>query len=128
MGLCLLLLIVSSRAHGQDAMKGPDERPHGVRVPVRHVETSSIKLALESLIAIYQSAVSPVGTRRCAFSPSCSAYAADALRKRNPVLAILMTADRLMRDHPGVIGEQNYRLLPNGRLYDPVSQNIRLPE
>lgn len=104
-------------------MKGPAERPQQISRSSGYPETSSIKLAFLGLIAAYQKAVSPVGAGRCAFSPSCSAFSADALREKGVIVGIIMTADRLMRDHPGVLVEGNYTFLPNGTLYDPVALN-----
>lgn len=123
--LSWILFLQASGASAQTGMKGPSEgsRQRRTAISARCEETSSIKLAFLGLLAAYQHVVSPVGSGRCAFSPSCSTFSTEALRERGVVVGIMMTADRLMRDHPGVLGEGHYTLLPNGRLFDPVSYN-----
>lgn len=103
-------------------MKGPREE---LRVPekVDGPETSSVRVALLGLIGFYQNLVSPVGgVDRCGFRPSCSRYGHQAIREQGPVVGVMMTADRLTRcnmfERPG------YTRLPNGKLYDPVSNNL----
>jgi len=103
-------------------MKGPRE---GLRVSEKAdgMETSSVRVALLGLIGFYQHFVSPVGgVDRCGFGPSCSRYGHQAIQEQGPVAGVLMTVDRLTRcnmfERPG------YRRLPNGKLYDPVSNNL----
>src|SRR5512135_3087979 len=103
-------------------MKGPREE---VRDPDREdrPETSSIRVAMLGLIGFYQRFVSPAGgVDRCGFRPSCSSYGHQAIREQGPVVGVMMTADRLTRcnlfERPG------YTRLPNGKLYDPVSDNL----
>jgi len=103
-------------------MKGPREE---VRDPDRkdQPETSSIRVAMLGLIGFYQHFISPAGgVDRCGFRPSCSRYGHQAIREQGPVVGVMMTADRLTRcnlfERPG------YTRLPNGKLYDPVSDNL----
>jgi len=108
---------------------GSDFTMKGPRGEVRdldgkdHPETSSIRVAMLGLIGFYQHFVSPAGgVDRCGFRPSCSRYGHQAIREQGPVVGVMMTADRLTRcnlfERPG------YTRLPNGKLYDPVSDNL----
>jgi putative component of membrane protein insertase Oxa1/YidC/SpoIIIJ protein YidD len=119
--ICLSNPIASS--FGSDfTMKGPRVE---LRVPekVDVVETSSVRVALFSLIGFYQHFLSPAGgVDRCGFRPSCSRFGQQAVREQGPLVGVMMTADRLTRcnmfERPG------YMRLPNGKLYDPVSNNL----
>jgi len=108
---------------------GSDLTMKGPREEVRDLdrkddpETSSIRVAMLGLIGFYQHFISPAGgVDRCGFRPSCSLYGHQAIREQGPVVGVMMTADRLTRcnmfERPG------YRRLPNGKLYDPVSNNL----
>ena len=55
---------------------------------------------LSAPIHTYRSLVSPLMQPSCRFSPSCSAYALDALAQHGPVKGLWLTARRLARCHP----------------------------
>jgi putative component of membrane protein insertase Oxa1/YidC/SpoIIIJ protein YidD len=96
-----------------------------LRVPekVAGLETSSVRVALLGLVGFYQHFVSPVGgVDRCGFRPSCSRYGHQAIREQGPVVGIMMIGDRLTRCN--VFERPGYTRLPNGKLYDPVSDNL----
>ncbi len=103
-------------------MKGPGEaRP----VPERgeEMQTSSASVALLGLIGIYQQFVSPVGgVDRCGFRPSCSNYGRQAILDQGPVMGVILIGDRLTRCN--IFERPGYTRLPNGKLYDPVSNNL----
>lgn len=102
-------------------MKGPGET---VRASDRGEEpqTSSARVALLGLIGIYQRFVSPVGgVDRCGFRPSCSTYGRQAILDQGPVVGVLMIGDRQIRCN--IFERPGYTRLPNGKLYDPVSNN-----
>ncbi len=103
-------------------MKGPGE---AVRDPERSEEreTSSVRLAMLGLIGVYQRFVSPIGgVDRCGFRPSCSNYGRQAIRDQGPVLGVILIGDRQIRCN--VFERPGYTRLPNGKLYDPVSDNL----
>ncbi len=52
------------------------------------------------LIAGYQRLISPLLGPGCRFSPSCSEYAAQSLRKDGVVKGLAKTTWRLLRCHP----------------------------
>ena len=61
------------------------------------------------LVRSYRFAISPVLPRTCRFTPSCSAYAEEALRKHGFLRALGLIVRRISRCHP---------FHPGG--YDPV--------
>jgi uncharacterized protein len=103
-------------------MKGPREE---LRVSAKDdgPETSCVQVALLGLIGVYQRFISPVGgDDRCGFRPSCSRFGHQAIRAQGPVMGILMTGDRLIRCN--IFKRPGYTRLPNGKLYDPLSNNL----
>jgi putative membrane protein insertion efficiency factor len=59
----------------------------------------------------YQTVVSPMLPRSCRYYPSCSQYAADALREFGVVKGLLLAAWRVLRCNPLSLGG-----------YDPVER------
>jgi putative component of membrane protein insertase Oxa1/YidC/SpoIIIJ protein YidD len=102
-------------------MKGPGE---ALRESERseELQTSSVRVAMLGLIGIYQRYMSPVGgVDRCGFRPSCSAYGRQAILDQGPVVGVIMIGDRMTRCN--IFERPGYPRLPNGKLYDPVSDN-----
>jgi hypothetical protein len=62
------------------------------------------------LIKLYQWILSPAMGVHCRFHPSCSAYAAAALKKYGLIKGLVLAAKRIGRCHPG--GGQGYDPLP----------------
>lgn len=75
-------------------------------------------------INFYQKYISPIDGDRCPMHPSCSRYAADAIKKHGFFTGWIMTSDRLVRcgrdtckNAPVItIDNENY-------YYDPVEAN-----
>lgn len=61
------------------------------------------------LIRFYQVCISPYTPASCRFTPTCSAYALQALRKHGPVKGLYLAVRRILRCHPW-----------GGSGYDPV--------
>jgi putative membrane protein insertion efficiency factor len=59
-----------------------------------------IRAALIGLVRLYQLAVSPLLPPSCRFHPSCSAYAAEALRRHGAARGSWLAIRRLARCHP----------------------------
>jgi putative membrane protein insertion efficiency factor len=53
------------------------------------------------LIRFYQNYISPLSGSTCHYSPTCSRYTAEAVRKFGLFKGIVMGTDRLIRCHPG---------------------------
>jgi putative membrane protein insertion efficiency factor len=61
-------------------------------------------------IRFYQLALSPyLGGSKCRFTPSCSQYTAEAIKKYGPIKGIFLGVKRLSKCRPG-----------GGHGYDPV--------
>ncbi len=119
-----LIFMAGAQAFASNAaMKGPPAIGP-LSADCNTTETSFVKTAFLDAIEFYQKRISPVGVHRCGFYPSCSAFAQQAVRERGALLGVVMTGDRLTRCNifkgPGT----DYLLLPNGRLFDPVSRNL----
>lgn len=62
------------------------------------------------LIKFYQYVLSPyLGGSKCRYTPSCSQYTMDAIKKYGPIKGIFLGTKRIGRCHPG-----------GGHGYDPV--------
>ena len=62
-----------------------------------------------ALIKLYQWIISPILGPKCRFTPTCSAYAIEALKKHGVFKGLWLTIKRLGRCHPW-----------GGHGYDPV--------
>jgi putative membrane protein insertion efficiency factor len=76
---------------------------------------------LSAPIHAYRLLVSPLMPGSCRFSPSCSAYALDALDQHGPVKGLWLTARRLARCHP-------ISWLGGSSGFDPVPLSKRHPK
>ena len=63
------------------------------------------------LLSVYKMAVSPYLPSQCVYQPTCSEYAADAIRTRGVLRGTWLGLRRLMRCHPWSTGG-----------YDPVPE------
>ncbi len=66
-------------------------------------------LPLIAAVRLYQLCISPLTPPACRFTPTCSQYALEALRKYGPLKGGWLTLRRLARCHPW-----------GGSGYDPV--------
>lgn len=64
---------------------------------------------LSAPILFYRRYVSPLTPPSCRFTPTCSQYALEALRRHGPVKGLWLAVRRLLRCHPW-----------GGSGYDPV--------
>ena len=70
-----------------------------------------MKTVLIWLITLYRKYISPIKPACCRFTPSCSAYAIEALEKRGLIMGVLLTVWRILRCNPFCRGG-----------YDPVPE------
>ena len=68
-----------------------------------------MKFILKTLIIIYQRIISPLTPSSCRFTPTCSNYALEAIRKKKLITAIKMILKRISKCHPW-----------GGSGYDPI--------
>jgi uncharacterized protein len=59
-----------------------------------------VKRLLLALIAAYQRWISPSMPRRCRYEPTCSAYAAESVRRFGATRGLTLAAWRLLRCNP----------------------------
>lgn len=59
-----------------------------------------MKRLLLFLVGLYQRFVSPAFPRRCKYHPTCSDYAAQAVRELGPVRGSILAAWRVLRCNP----------------------------
>jgi hypothetical protein len=71
-----------------------------------------INLPAVLLLVAYRATLSPLLGGHCRFVPTCSVYALEAYRTRNPLYASYLTAKRLLRCHP--FGGSGYDPVPPG--------------
>lgn len=60
-------------------------------------------------IYFYKGAISPLTPPTCRFTPSCSTYAIEAIRRHGPLRGLYLAIRRILRCHPW-----------GGSGYDPV--------
>jgi putative membrane protein insertion efficiency factor len=75
---------------------------------------------LSAPIRAYRLLLSPLMPGSCRFTPSCSAYALEALHQHGPVKGLWLTARRLARCHP-------VTWLGGSSGFDPVPLSKRHP-
>ena len=63
-----------------------------------------LRLAMLGLIALYRATLGPLLAGRCRFHPSCSAYAAEAVRIHGAVRGGALAVWRLLRCSPLTAG------------------------
>jgi uncharacterized protein len=61
------------------------------------------------LIKLYQWLISPLLGSKCRYTPTCSHYGIEALKKHGPIKGLWLTIKRISRCHPW-----------GGHGYDPV--------
>ncbi|HEY5976982.1 MAG TPA: membrane protein insertion efficiency factor YidD [Solirubrobacterales bacterium] len=74
-----------------------------------------MKRPLLWLIAAYSRWVSPARPRRCRFEPTCSAYAAESIRRFGAARGVVLAGYRLLRCNPFTHGG-----------FDPVPEKFTL--
>ncbi|MDD6889774.1 MAG: membrane protein insertion efficiency factor YidD [Bacteroidales bacterium] len=60
----------------------------------------AVSLLLSLPIYFYRYCISPMLPASCRFTPTCSQYALEALRKHGPVKGLWLTLRRIARCHP----------------------------
>ena len=72
-----------------------------------------IKTILSALIKFYRKTITHILPSKCIFTPSCSEYALEALKKRNVFIAIGLIIWRILRCNPLSTG--GYDPVPDGK-------------
>lgn len=74
-----------------------------------HTLSQAVARLLCLPIRFYQRCISPFTPPSCRFTPTCSQYAIEALRKHGPIKGLLLSVWRILRCNPW-----------GGSGYDPV--------
>lgn len=74
-----------------------------------HAVRSVFSFLLIAPIRFYQKFISPYTPPSCRFTPTCSQYAVEAIRKHGPLRGLWLAVRRILRCHPW-----------GGSGYDPV--------
>ena len=69
-----------------------------------------ISVFLLFLIAIYQNVISPLKPPSCRFTPTCSEYSIQAIKKHGPFKGFVLSLKRILRCHPW--GSSGYDPVP----------------
>ena len=64
---------------------------------------------LKVIIRLYQRVISPLTNSSCRFTPTCSQYALDSIKKHGPFVGLKLSIKRILKCHPW-----------GGSGYDPV--------
>lgn len=62
-----------------------------------------------SIIYMYQNLISPLIPARCRYTPTCSQYSKESIKKHGPFKGIVLTFKRIIKCHPW-----------GGSGYDPI--------
>ncbi len=63
--------------------------------------TQTLEQLLLALIVIYRALLSPIMGQQCRFTPTCSAYAEQAILLHGPFKGLWLAVRRILRCHPG---------------------------
>jgi hypothetical protein len=123
--LVMLLIILSLKGHGQkieDVKKfenlfAETARDNHWKDQMKGTK-NEIGFIFSGLFVAYKEVVSSQDIDACVFTPSCSVYAIESIKKYGPVIGYLSAIDRLTRCNPG---RKNFpRDSTTGKYYDPV--------
>lgn len=76
---------------------------------IKKIISSVLTWALLIPIYFYRTCISPLTPPSCRFTPTCSQYALEAIRKHGPIRGLYLAVRRILRCHPW-----------GGSGYDPV--------
>ena len=98
---------------GHESTSCEDALPEKRQSPVSRLSLPLIWL-LSGPIWVYRLLISPLMPPTCRFSPTCSAYALEALQRHGPIRGSWLAVRRISRCHPW-----------GGDGYDPVPERSR---
>jgi len=65
-----------------------------------HLLTQLLSKSMLALIWFYRTAISPLKPPTCRFTPTCSQYAIEAIKKHGPLKGSWLALKRILRCHP----------------------------
>ncbi len=76
-----------------------------------------MKYLMIGLVRLYQKVISPIKPSCCRFTPTCSAYAIEAFKKRGFFVGLILTVWRILRCNP--FGKGGYDPVPTKGFRNP---------
>ncbi len=84
---------------------------------------STMQIVYSSLFLFYKNFISSQDSQKCSFTPSCSSYSVESIKKQGLLVGMLDTFDRLMRCN-GLSSEKYEVDNEQNLLIDPV-RNVK---
>lgn len=81
----------------------------GFVIRLYHFFGQAMSILLLAPIYFYRMCISPLTQPSCRFTPTCSMYAIQAIKRHGPILGLYLAIKRVLRCHPW-----------GGSGYDPV--------
>lgn len=81
-----------------------------------------MKYVLILIVRLYQKAIRPLLPPACRFTPSCSEFAIEALRRHGAIAGMVLGAGRIARCNP--YGGSGFDPVPEGITFDPGVDGI----
>lgn len=123
--IILCFLASSLWASGQNkeelALLTKSNRPHKHQTSwkIAKDNNTTLEIVLSSLFLTYKFFISSQDSQSCSFSPSCSVYSVETIKKQGFIIGILDTFDRLSRCN-GLSPEKYPIDYKHSLLIDPV--------
>ena len=86
-------------------------------------QVSVFSITSDWAITFFQKFISPIDNRRCIFSPTCSVYARQTVKKYGVIKAYPLITARLIRCNGSAYHSRQYDMAEEGKggpCYDPV--------
>lgn len=96
----------------------PDYHEQVFHPALKHKNSGTVPVFFSFLFWGYKNIFSIQDASSCSFSPSCSEFGLDAIRKKGLLIGSLLTFDRLTRCNG--MSREKYSLTQKKLLYDPV--------
>jgi uncharacterized protein len=119
--LCFLAssIYVSGQTSKELTLLSQNNHQHQTSWNVAKNNNSTMEIVLSSVFLAYKFFISSQDSQSCSFSPSCSVYAVETIKKQGFFLGILDTFDRLSRCN-GLSPEKYPIDYKHSLLIDPV--------
>lgn len=119
----LLTLPVEAEMHAPPSIGAEKQSLH---CQYCRVEGNLLQSGGLASIRFFQRVLTRADGARCRFYPSCSEFGRHAVAARGFFVGSLLTADRLLRDHPYNDSRYPVITMPSGvsLLYDPLQEHL----
>ncbi|HPN37839.1 MAG TPA: membrane protein insertion efficiency factor YidD [Melioribacteraceae bacterium] len=109
--------------------KNSDYRKKAIIVEVEsNNKNDFFSFILSNSQKVYKTVISDVDGENCPFYPSCSTFYVESVQTGGIIKGTLMFFDRFTRDLNIFRDRSIYYELPNGKLFDPISNYLLKPD